>query len=45
MVFGEMAVLVLYGIRLSPEKIIRAGYTFRFTKIREALEDLLAKRE
>lgn len=45
MVFGEMADLVLYGIRLSSEKIIRVGYTFSFTNIREALEDLLAKKE
>jgi len=45
MVFGEMASLVLNGIRLSPEKIIRAGYTFKFLRIREALVDLLAKKE
>jgi uncharacterized protein (TIGR01777 family) len=44
-VFGEMAGLVLNGIRLSPEKILRAGYTFAFTNIRQALEDLLAKKE
>jgi len=44
MVFGEMATLVLNGIRLSSEKIIRAGYTFRFTHLRKALEDLLAKK-
>ena len=44
-VFGEMAVLVLYGIRLSPEKIIRAGYTFRFTNLREALENLLVNED
>jgi NAD dependent epimerase/dehydratase family enzyme len=40
-----MAGLVLNGIRLSPEKILRAGYTFAFTNIREALQDLLAKKE
>jgi uncharacterized protein (TIGR01777 family) len=43
-VFGEMADVVLYGIRISSEKIIRAGYTFKFPNLREAFEDLLARR-
>ena len=42
-IFGEMADLVLYGIRISAQKIIRAGYTFKFVHIREALKDLLSK--
>jgi uncharacterized protein (TIGR01777 family) len=42
-VFGEMASLVLNGIRLSSDKISRAGYAFRFTHLRDALEHLLAK--
>jgi uncharacterized protein (TIGR01777 family) len=40
-VFGEMADLVLYGIRLSSQKITRSGYTFKFPNLRQALEDLL----
>ena len=43
-VFGEMADVVLYGIRISSEKIIRAGYTFKFPNLREAFEDLLVKK-
>lgn len=44
-VFGEMADLVLFGIRISAKKIIRAGYTFRFPYIKEALKDLLSRPE
>lgn len=44
LIFGEMADLVLNGIRISSEKIIRAGYTFKFPNIKEALADLLEKK-
>jgi NAD dependent epimerase/dehydratase family enzyme len=40
-ILGEMANLVLYGNKISSEKISQAGYTFRFTNLREALIDLL----
>jgi len=45
LVFGEMAVLVLYGIRLSSEKITHAGYTFKFPHIRTALQDLITNKK
>ncbi|NMC39150.1 MAG: TIGR01777 family protein [Bacteroidales bacterium] len=41
LVFGEMAGMLLEGSRVSPEKIIRAGYNFRFPCIEDALKDLL----
>ena len=44
LIFGEMAIVVLKGIRISSAKIERAGYTFKFPSIKEALEDLLAKK-
>jgi uncharacterized protein (TIGR01777 family) len=37
---GEMAEIVLEGNRVSPEKIVQAGYTFRFTVLEDALTDL-----
>jgi NAD dependent epimerase/dehydratase family enzyme len=40
--FGEMAdQLLLAGQRVLPAKLQASGYTFRFTQLREALEDLL----
>lgn len=38
---GEMADIVLGGCRMSSEKIERAGFTFRFTKIEDAVNDLI----
>ena len=43
--FGEMADLVLFGIRISPEKVIRAGYTFKYPDLRGALRDLIENEE
>ena len=40
LVFGEMAGMLLEGSRVSPEKIISAGYDFRFKSAGDALKDL-----
>ena len=40
-ILGEMADLVLFGNKISGEKIQRAGYTFKFTNLQNALRDLL----
>ncbi len=38
---GEMSDIVLKGSRISDEKIIRAGYRFRFEKLFEALGNII----
>lgn len=38
---GEMADLVLGGCWMSSEKIQQAGFTFRFTKVEDAVNDLI----
>ncbi len=38
---GEMAEIVVQGTRVSPKKIIDAGYIFKFTRMADALADLL----
>ncbi len=40
-VFGEMAGIVLGGNKISNERIIKAGYTFKFAELETALKDLL----
>lgn len=37
---GEMAMIVLGGCRVSSEKIQKAGFEFKFSKIEEAVRDL-----
>ncbi len=41
LLFGEMATVLLEGQRAIPQRLLDAGYTFRFTHIRGALEALL----
>jgi len=41
LVFGQMAQVVLGGNRVKADKIKKAGYSFKFNKIEEALSDLL----
>jgi uncharacterized protein len=43
-VVGEMAEIVLNGSNVSPEKIMRTGFKFRFTDLAMTLKDLLGKR-
>ncbi|HYG18580.1 MAG TPA: TIGR01777 family oxidoreductase [Ohtaekwangia sp.] len=38
---GEMADLVLYGSQVSPQKILDAGFRFRYTDITVAVEELV----
>ena len=38
---GEMAELVLTGQRALPTRLLELGFTFRFTELKAALEDLL----
>jgi NAD dependent epimerase/dehydratase family enzyme len=38
--FGEMSQMILTGSRISPEKIIQAGYSFLFDNPHNALNDL-----
>lgn len=39
--FGEMAAIILEGSRVSSEKIIKAGFSFRFPELKPALENIL----
>lgn len=41
--FGEMALMLLNGVRASNEKITQAGFVFKFTDLKAALMDLLKK--
>jgi NAD dependent epimerase/dehydratase family enzyme len=38
---GSMSGMVLKGSRVSPEKIIKAGYRFKFDNLQDALNDIL----
>lgn len=41
--FGEKASMLLEGSRVSSEKIIKAGYDFRYPRLREALKNIISK--
>lgn len=41
LLFGEMSSMLLNSQRLSAQKIIQTGFTFRFSAIKTALKDLL----
>ncbi len=43
LLFGEMAITVLEGQRVVPERLEKEGFVFNFPRIEEALRDLLAK--
>ncbi len=43
LIFGEMSSVLIDSQRVSPEAALRAGYAFRFTELRAALEDLLQR--
>ncbi len=38
---GEMSILVESGQKVLPEKAIKSGYSFQYSHIEKALEDLL----
>jgi len=44
-IMGEMADVVLKGSRVSPEKIINSGFRFRFSKLEDALKNVLERKE
>ena len=41
LLLGEMAEIVLQGSNVSGEKVWRTGYAFRYTRVEDALNDLL----
>jgi uncharacterized protein (TIGR01777 family) len=43
LIFGNMSEILLKGSRVSSEKIIKAGYQFKFPDLESALVDLLRK--
>ena len=43
LIFGKMSEILLNGSRVSSEKIIKAGYCFKFPDFESALSDLLTK--
>jgi uncharacterized protein len=45
LLFGEMAITVLEGQRVMPERLEKEGFVFNFPRIEDALSDLLAKKE
>ena len=43
MIVGEMAEIVVTGTKISCQKIIEAGYQFKYTDVHRAVDDLLKK--
>lgn len=41
LILGEMSVIVLEGSRASSDKILKKGYTFKFPKLKGALQEIL----
>jgi len=41
--FGEVSSMVLEGQKVLPQKLMEAGYGFKFTRLEDALKDLLLK--
>jgi len=44
LIFGRMSGILLYGSRVSADKILSAGYKFKFPDLENALKDLFTKR-
>ena len=42
-VLGEMTDIVVNGSNISPAKIMKTGFVFRFTQLEEALKDLFKR--
>jgi hypothetical protein len=45
LVFGELAQMVLQGPKVLPKALLDHGFDFHFPKIREALQDIVAKKK
>lgn len=43
LMYGEMSVVVLEGSFVSPQKVIDAGYKFKFTQLPQAIADLYSR--
>jgi uncharacterized protein (TIGR01777 family) len=43
--FGEVAMMVLEGIKVMPQKLLAAGFEYRFPLLEDALRELLIKSE
>ena len=41
LLFGEMSIIMLYGSRVSADKIIKAGFEFKFPKFSQAIADIV----
>lgn len=41
-VFGEMADILLFGQNVYPTKLVNSGYSFKFTRIKAAISDLIS---
>jgi uncharacterized protein (TIGR01777 family) len=44
LLFGEMSMLILEGQRVTPQVAIDYGFTFKYSRLEEALEQLLSKK-
>lgn len=42
LIFGEMSEIILEGSRVSAQKLINSGFTFKYTSLQNALENLLS---
>jgi uncharacterized protein (TIGR01777 family) len=42
-IFGKMSAILLYGSRVSCDKIIKSGYVFKYPDLKSALTDLVGK--
>ncbi|MCY1385192.1 hypothetical protein D9M69_735410 [compost metagenome] len=40
---GELSLILLGGQRATPARLLEAGFTFQFTDLRAALEDLSSR--
>jgi uncharacterized protein (TIGR01777 family) len=45
LIIGEMAEIVVTGSKISPQKIIDAGYQFKFTNVQSAVDNLLKRND
>lgn len=44
LLFGEMAILLLKGMKASNKKIISTGFTFKYENLKDALKDVLREK-
>lgn len=44
LLYGEMAGLLLYGTHLENKRIVSSGFSFRYTKLLDAIEDVIQRK-